>query len=211
MSLPATTGRGVCRARTCCPQSTAAAHGRRHNDRPPGSTRARSGIRRLAARVVYGRCPMTIGQILFAIITGLAVNSREESRSPRRNQQIKRENKPSQCAFASGAPPTHARPRAVASYADGGSRRTGTRRWAIPHLSGWTSAVGACSSWVSPRAAPRMAATRMSSTSRAGDAGGAGTWPHAEYGEYRTFGDESWTVEMDDLFDRAGAAGGTRP
>ncbi len=27
-----------------------------------------------------------------------------------------------------------------------------------------------------------------------------------DYREYRTFGDESWTIEMDDLFDRAGAA-----
>lgn len=28
----------------------------------------------------------------------------------------------------------------------------------------------------------------------------------SDYGEYRTFGDESWTVEMEDLLDRAGAA-----
>ena len=28
----------------------------------------------------------------------------------------------------------------------------------------------------------------------------------SDYGEYRTFGDESWTVEMGDLLDRAGAA-----
>ncbi|MGH3981086.1 MAG: hypothetical protein ACRDRZ_19165, partial [Pseudonocardiaceae bacterium] len=27
-----------------------------------------------------------------------------------------------------------------------------------------------------------------------------------DYGEYRTFGDESWTIELDDLLDRAGAA-----
>ncbi|MGH8938782.1 MAG: hypothetical protein ACRDV2_05465, partial [Actinomycetes bacterium] len=28
----------------------------------------------------------------------------------------------------------------------------------------------------------------------------------SDYGEYRTFGDETWTVEMDNLLDRAGAA-----